>query len=77
MRKPPHGPRTRVLVQLRVEVAERARWARVAAAESLRLGELCREAIRAKIIELERHRLLANAAEPTEQAPPAPTKAVG
>jgi hypothetical protein len=63
MKQLPNGPRKRVLVQLRVEVAERARWARAAAAESVRLGELCREAIRSRVFQLEQHRLLARTGE--------------
>jgi hypothetical protein len=51
-------PRTS-LVQLRVSIAERARWLRAAQVEQLRLTELVREAVRGHVRDLERLRLLA------------------
>jgi len=60
-------PRRHALVQVRVTLAERARWQGVAAAEGLRLVELVREGIRAHIRELERLRLLG--AEREERGP--------
>jgi hypothetical protein len=51
-----------VLVQIRIARRERARWAAVAAAADMRLGELIRESVRARVLELERHRFLATGA---------------
>jgi hypothetical protein len=55
-----------VLVQIRIARRERARWAAVAAAADMRLGELIREAVRARVLELERHRFLAMGSRPSE-----------
>jgi hypothetical protein len=56
-----------VLVQIRIARRERARWAAVAAAADMRLGELIRESVRARVLELERHRFL-SARVPPESA---------
>ena len=60
-------PRSRVLVQVRIQARERDRWLRAATVEHLRLGELVREAVRAHVRELERLRLLG--AEREERGP--------
>jgi hypothetical protein len=59
------------LIQVRVTSRERDRWRRVAAAEELRLVELVRSAVRDKVLELERHRLL------TSPPPAAASEAAG
>jgi hypothetical protein len=56
------------LVQLRVTLRERDRWRRCADAEDMRLSELMREAIRAHVRELERHRASTPPAPPVELA---------
>ena len=53
-----------VLVQIRIARRERVRWAAVAAAADMRLGELIREAVRARVLELERHQYLAMRSSP-------------
>jgi hypothetical protein len=57
-----------VLVQIRIARRERARWAAVAAAADMRLDELIREAVRARVLELERHRFLAIGSGPSANA---------
>jgi hypothetical protein len=58
-------PRSRVLVQVRIQSAERDRWIRAATLEHQRLGELVRFAVRSHVRELERLRLLAREPTPT------------
>jgi hypothetical protein len=58
-------PRSRVLVQVRIQSDERVRWARVAALEHLRLGEMLRLAVRNHIREVETLRLLAREPSPS------------
>jgi hypothetical protein len=62
-------PRTKVLVQLRILVAEKNRWTRAASLEHLRLGELVRFAVRNFVKEVETRHLLAR--EPTPSRPSA------
>jgi hypothetical protein len=57
------------LVQIRVSPLERARWASAAAAEGVRVSELIREAVRQRVIDLERLRLLAREAGARDAAP--------
>jgi len=58
-------PRTKVLVQIRIQAAERDRWTRAATVEHLRLGEMLRLAVRNHVAEVERLRLLAREATPS------------
>jgi len=58
-------PRNRVLVQIRIQSAERDRWLRAATLEHQRIGELVRFAVRSHVRELERLRLLAREATPS------------
>jgi hypothetical protein len=51
-------PRTKVLVQVRIQARERDRWLRAATVEHLRLGELVREAVRDRVRDVELRRLL-------------------
>ena len=50
--------RRQALVQVRLNARERDRWLRAAAAEELRLVELVREAVRARVRDVELRRLL-------------------
>jgi hypothetical protein len=61
--------RRKALVQIRISSLERARWAAVAATEGVRMSELVREAVRQRVIDLERLRLLGR--EPSGGATPA------
>jgi hypothetical protein len=68
------GLRRHALVQVKVTVAERDRWLRVALANQMRLVELVREAVRHHVRELERLALLGRTAEPDAAAAPATGK---
>jgi hypothetical protein len=54
--------RRHALVQVRLTARERDRWLRAAAAEELRLVELVREAVRARVRDVELRRLLSGRA---------------
>jgi hypothetical protein len=56
--------RNKVLLQLRIHSGERDRWARAAASQNLRLGELVRLATRIYVREAESLSLLARDAAP-------------
>jgi hypothetical protein len=58
-------PRTKVLVQVRLQTRERDRWLRAATMEHLRLGELVRLAVRNHVKEVETLRLLARESSPS------------
>lgn len=58
-------PRTKVLLQLRIQSGERDRWARAAALQNLRLGELVRLATRIYVRDAESLALLAREATPS------------
>jgi hypothetical protein len=66
-----------VLAGVRVGRREHLRWLKAAALEDLRLPELMREAVRAHLRDLERHRLLVRSveAESAQQEPPTLAKA--
>ena len=58
-------PRSKVLVQVRIQARERDRWLRAATLENLRLGELVRFAVRSHVRDLEKMLLLARESAPT------------
>jgi hypothetical protein len=62
-------PRTKVLLQLRIHSGERDRWARAAALQNLRLGELVRLATRIYVRDAESLSLLARESTPRRPAP--------
>jgi hypothetical protein len=65
-----NNERRHILVGVRVNAREHARWLRAAALEDLRLPELLRESVRSHLRDLERHRLLGRGEErhPPESA---------
>jgi hypothetical protein len=62
---------------VKLTTAERDRWLRAAVTNGMRLTELVKEGVRGHLRQLETLALLGRTAEPAQQAPPTPTKAVG